>query len=486
MSSPSDASQATNNRLSKGCKRFPDWDRHEGNKLKCPRCHKLIAVNKGSYSGVAKHEDSCKKQHAEAKKTDNKLLQDFVKAGVSAETEALLIEFVINSGSPLNLVDDKHFRKFVTALNRNYKPPSRRALSNRILSRMDNHFQAVKAWLREARSVNLTMDVWSRSSRSSFLSLMGHTIIENQLKAVVLDFRKLSGRHTAEAISAVVKDVVLQCGIVGRVRAITSDAAAVNVKAVKLLACDDEFTDGREICHLLCGAHKLHLSVVNSLSVWGRSSSDALSSDSDGSDGDVEGGRAPESQPESGDSDLSDWLNEATDTESEDVDEKCDMAWSSGVERQVRRNNRPILATLTKLRAHGRLVRQSNIAWSELEGCIKKEKESIGDSTKVKIIPRDIITRWNSTMFLIRWFLDDANKKGFINFQSICLKRRPSDSLRKHMVRYKLDVDDFANAENVHCVVTDIELATRLLSGSRYCSLSAEAGGTKLGYSIVI
>ncbi|KAF4647541.1 hypothetical protein FOZ61_004044, partial [Perkinsus olseni] len=162
----------------------------------------------------------------------------------------------------------------------------------------------------------------------------------------------------------------------------------------------------------------------------------------------------------------------ATDTESEDVNEKCDMAWSSGVERQVRRNNRPILATLTKLRAHGRLVRQSNIAWSELEGCIKKEKESIGDSTKVKIIPRDIITRWNSTMFLIRWFLDDVNKKGFINFQSICLKRRPSDSLRKHMARYKLDVDDFANAENVHCVVTDIELATRLLSGSRYCSLS--------------
>ncbi|KAF4683968.1 hypothetical protein FOZ60_008378 [Perkinsus olseni] len=298
---------------------------------------------------------------------------------------------------------------------------------------------------------------------------MGRAIIEKQLKAVVLDFRKLSGRHTTEAISAVVKDVVLQCGLVGRVRAITSDAAAVNVKAVKLLACDDEFTDGREICHLLCGAQKLHLSVVNSLSVWGRSSSDVLSSDSVGNDGDVERGRAPESQPESGESDLSDWLNGATDTESEDVDEKCDMAWSSRVERQVRRNNLPLLATLIKLRARGRLVRRSNIAWSELEGCIKKEKESIGDSTKVKIIPRDIITRWNSTIFLIRWFLDDANKKGFINFRSICIKRRPSDNLRKHMARYKLDFDDFANAENVHCVVTDIEpvirsLVTRLSS----------------------
>ncbi|KAF4647220.1 hypothetical protein FOL47_004902, partial [Perkinsus chesapeaki] len=183
--------------------------------------------------------------------------------------------------------------------------------------------------LSTCKRVNISLDIWSRSSRSSYLCAIGHGYTQNGSVNVLLDFARIEGRHTAANIRATLTDILSKCNIGNHdgigLGAIVSDAAASNKRMVKDLR-EENGVNEREIPHILCCGHKIHLVVSNSLEIWSRTIDDYPDRTPCEPDSDVAEGDPP---------DLDDLICEDSDSEVElgDIDETMDYAWSEGVKR---------------------------------------------------------------------------------------------------------------------------------------------------------
>ncbi|EER08841.1 hypothetical protein Pmar_PMAR023980, partial [Perkinsus marinus ATCC 50983] len=146
--------------------------------------------------------------------------------------------------------------------------------------------------LKEIPSIELTIDVWARSSRRSFIGVVGHYYpeVNGQLRRTLIDFIDLKGRHTRANIADSVYAALPKCNCVSKICPFTTDSASTNFRAMDLLRERMVVT----FAHLGCAGHKLHLSVTNSFGLCvtesasvediGRSQEDIESGSNDGND----------------------------------------------------------------------------------------------------------------------------------------------------------------------------------------------------------
>ncbi|EER02405.1 hypothetical protein Pmar_PMAR000006, partial [Perkinsus marinus ATCC 50983] len=263
---------------------------------------------------------------------------------------------------------------------------------------------------------------------------------------------RIQGRHTASNLAGELMNTITETGIGDRVCSVTSDAASVNIKMMKLI----EQKPGT-IIHVLCVGHKLHLSVTNGLGLWSCKTID---------EDDTRSSQQTEDSSSDEDGDPDDILAEAeSDSDAEDIDESSDLAWSRGVETTDDRRCRQWGVALLKARANGRLLRQSSVASSLLSECMRAE-----GIVRQRVCPRDINIRWNSTYRMVQWYVE--YRPVFSLFQTRCQALPKSDNLHKHFRKFALTVPDFESLQNLASVLCHFEDATRLFSGSSYCTLS--------------
>ncbi|EER07731.1 hypothetical protein Pmar_PMAR029020 [Perkinsus marinus ATCC 50983] len=263
---------------------------------------------------------------------------------------------------------------------------------------------------------------------------------------------RIQGRHTASNLAGELMNTITETGIGDRICSVTSDAASVNIKMMKLIE-----QEPGTIIHVLCVGHKLHLSVTNGLGLW---SCKTIDGDETRSSQQTEDSSSDE------DGDPDDILAEAeSDSDAEDIDESSDLAWSRGVETTDDRRCRQWGVALLKARANGRLLRQSSVASSLLSECMRAE-----GIVRQQVCPRDINIRWNSTYRMVQWYVE--YRPVFSLFQTRCQALPRSDNLHKHFRKFALTVPDFESLQNLASVLCHFEDATRLFSGSSYCTLS--------------
>ncbi|KAF4649720.1 hypothetical protein FOL47_001789, partial [Perkinsus chesapeaki] len=463
--------------------KYPDWEFVEPEQARCPWCHKLIKMTKSSLTGVESHNRTCKVRKAQENgQAEAPIMKDLREMGASACSLKTTLDLIVNAGLPLSIAEGTFFKRFVHSLCPTFVLPSRRALGREIRRRLQDHSQATADELRDILDLSLTIDIWSRSSRSSFISLTGHFVSEGSLRSKLIDFIELTGRHTGENIARHVHDALQASQCLLKVRAFTTDSASSNFRAMTVLK--DVLHMG-DFVHLGCVAHKLHLCVVNGLGMWASTSLEDLkqSQDSQFDSTNAAGDHPAVLGPDAVDYALQDLIREDdrfleldendddgddSDLGSADIDGDLDRAWSEGVETDGSRDTKSVSGLLKKLRSHARLLRVSNVAHDLLDESISR---SYDGKLKFQVIPRDVVVRWNSTSRLLSWFV--KFRDGFGLFQRQCLARPKSDPLRQHMSRYALTPRDEDLTDGLLELLSPFEKVTKTLSGSSYVTISS-------------
>lgn len=157
---------------------------------------------------------------------------------------------------PLSIVEDEGFRGFVSALDPNYKLPSRKQLTE---TRIVNMFEECKGKVREslqnAPSVVLTTDMWTSESTVVYITVTSHVIQNWQVKEFVLETHSFHGQPTAVNISSELKRITDEWNITEKVVGVVTDNGENMVSAVHNVGWR----------HYPCFAHTLNLVVKDSL-----------------------------------------------------------------------------------------------------------------------------------------------------------------------------------------------------------------------------
>ncbi|KAF4738613.1 hypothetical protein FOZ62_018791 [Perkinsus olseni] len=294
---------------------FPEWKRVTDDKNDefglCPRCGRKIKISKQSLSGVRKHDKLCSENFLKSNGRGKKRPHS---ADIQAAFDASFLKYVVHSDAVLKTADDKHFRAMIQCLNGSVQVPSRPTLSRRIATQTQYHYERVKDVLATCPRVHISLDPWSRSSRSSYLCAIGHAWTQDGLRQVLLDFRRITGKHTASNIRIALESILDESNINAQgtqLGAIVSDAASSNVRMVKDLRADFE-DRGWAIPHILCCGQKLHLVITNSLELWTSCSEDT-----------------PDQGPRPAESPLPNPAGSPDDSEGGDTSDLDDLIWEA-------------------------------------------------------------------------------------------------------------------------------------------------------------
>ncbi|KAF4755430.1 hypothetical protein FOZ62_032009, partial [Perkinsus olseni] len=105
----------------------------------------------------------------------------------------------------------------------------------------------------------------------------------------------------------------------------------------------------------------------------------------------------------------------------------------------------------------------SNLAADLLRACAEQQNK------KCTIAPRDVVTRWNSTYYLLDWYR--TNRCVFDDYQRQCLKRGRGDSLYSHCKKYQLLAGDYEVVEDLTETLSYFVDATKLFSATKFSTL---------------
>ena len=157
------------------------------------------------------------------------------------EVDMLLADFFFGCNIPFVIVESDYFKKFVQALNPNYKIPTRKTLSTTILDSRYNKFLAsVKK--EEPTDGVLLIDGWKNSSANT-KNVVSMVRLHNDNYVFLESFNFSSKKETAENLV----EVVQQSTNLARERFNINLYAVVTDNASNMMAT------GRR-CNLLCKA----------------------------------------------------------------------------------------------------------------------------------------------------------------------------------------------------------------------------------------
>lgn len=174
-------------------------------------------------------------------------IETFVKGGAKYSnrdprqqqiTDALVM-FIAGDILPLKTVESESFKFLIEKLDPKYQLPSRKYLSSSLLQAKCVEVQNnVKAKLKQAENVCLTVDLWSNRQMRGYLGITGHFILDWTLKSVMVCCKRFKGSHSAENIRHEYEEVISCFEIAEKISTIVSDNASNMIKAFSLPGCE--------------------------------------------------------------------------------------------------------------------------------------------------------------------------------------------------------------------------------------------------------
>lgn len=163
---------------------------------------------------------------------------------------------IVKEYHPFSIVEDPEFINFISMLCPGYKLPSRKTVSQILLSQTYNScIEVVKKNLENATAICITTDGWTSLINESFVAITAHWISETELKSNLLECVPFYEQHTAENLSKLLKEKFEEWDISNKIACVVSDNAANIVAAIR----------NGNWRHLGCFAHTLNLIVQKGL-----------------------------------------------------------------------------------------------------------------------------------------------------------------------------------------------------------------------------
>jgi zinc finger BED domain-containing protein 1 (E3 SUMO-protein ligase ZBED1) len=248
------------------------WDHYdkiiEGNitKLKCKACGKSYNWH-GSTTNMKAHVKDAHGTNIDVDCGDesesNTIDQESARKKKKFEAiDQQLLKAIISTNNPFRMVEDDQIKKLFWMLNPSYKLPNRKKLSGQLLSKeYDLMVSMLASQLEEARSISITLDIWTSKQRYPYLGVTCHFFDKNQvLVHQTLTIEHLSGSHEASILKPVILNILIDWKIQQKLVAIVTDNASNMVKLGQELI--ESFNqNSQKIYRISCAAHILNLIV---------------------------------------------------------------------------------------------------------------------------------------------------------------------------------------------------------------------------------
>lgn len=170
-----------------------------------------------------------------------------------------LLKLMTLDFQPFSIVEDERFKEFVAAVNPSYELPSRKTLSNALLSSEYTEKLGKVQTLVQQQCVSIcaTVDCWTSKNLEAYMAVTGHFINKETLEfhSTLIQCAAVEGSHTGERIANELRVIFAEWAISDRVNFMVTDNAANMKAAARIL----------EIPHFGCFAHKLNLIVQTAL-----------------------------------------------------------------------------------------------------------------------------------------------------------------------------------------------------------------------------
>lgn len=159
-------------------------------------------------------------------------------------TESLIKNVIISCGLPISIVDNPHFRRFLSDLDSKFAPPCRQTVTNSFLPQyLQEKKMKLEVSLKECSDVALTTDAWSDRRAHGFLGVTVHKFVHGKSFSELLAFRSLPGSHTGQRVAEELEIIINEFELQSKVRFIVSDNASNMKKAMHVLFDDLSDTD---------------------------------------------------------------------------------------------------------------------------------------------------------------------------------------------------------------------------------------------------
>ncbi|XP_056022020.1 E3 SUMO-protein ligase ZBED1-like [Ostrea edulis] len=169
--------------------------------------------------------------------------------------------FIAKDLRPLSIVDNKHFREFVTELDPRYSLPTRKHFSDKIIPQLYCETkEKVLNDIKKADSIALTTDSWTSRMCQSYVTITVHFMLSDwDMQSYVLQTRHLDVSHTGVNIGQVLREAVREWGLPTEtdIPLVTDNASNMDIAA--------KTADLQP--HIGCFAHTVNLACQRGLKV---------------------------------------------------------------------------------------------------------------------------------------------------------------------------------------------------------------------------
>ncbi|XP_072078898.1 zinc finger BED domain-containing protein RICESLEEPER 2-like [Arachis hypogaea] len=172
---------------------------------------------------------------------------------------------------PLSIVDHIGFRRFCNALQPLFKVITRNTLKNDILKLYNDERSKTMNVLECNKSrVAITTDMWTASNQNKgYMAITAHYIDDSwKLQSRLVRFIYVPAPHTAEVLSEVLVDCLMDWNLDRKVSTLTVDNCSTNdvmIENILTKMSHRNFILGGKLFHMRCCAHILNLIVKDGL-----------------------------------------------------------------------------------------------------------------------------------------------------------------------------------------------------------------------------
>jgi hypothetical protein len=149
----------------------------------------------------------------------------------------------VNCSLPRSLVENIHFRHFLSVIDNRYVPPARTTVTSRLSQMADNLQNSIMTQLTSVKTVNVTLDIWSDRRMRAYLGVTCHYMSVEKLTlcSALLCCTRFNGSHTGERIASEIESLLDSYGIKQKV-----DYYAANMKKAFTVTFMNNDTDAAD------------------------------------------------------------------------------------------------------------------------------------------------------------------------------------------------------------------------------------------------
>jgi hypothetical protein len=152
-------------------------------------------------------------------------------------SKSVVENLIVGCGLPVSIVENEHFRNFMSDVDSKYVVPCRKTVTTSHLTQLLKVKQeSVKHAVCAAGDVALTVDIWSDRRQHSFIAITAH-IFEKSVgsKSLLICFKSFKGTHTGQSIADVIERVIDDYSLRAKVHFMVTDNASNMKKAACFL-----------------------------------------------------------------------------------------------------------------------------------------------------------------------------------------------------------------------------------------------------------